>query len=139
MGARAGWRWISVVVMGRLPVRLSLSGTRCYGLQDKRRRVRITSVVHCAFSRSVFSFNFARFRRSRLSGKFMPTGSASSFTRAARPARSSNTMLHTSRGKTTRALVFPLSRSIRERERERARSLSRQTSVRNLCDLYQCE
>lgn len=32
MGARAGWRWISVVVMGRLPVRLSLSTTRGYGL-----------------------------------------------------------------------------------------------------------
>lgn len=43
MGTRAGWRWISVVVVGcRFPVRLSLRPAR-HVLQDKRRRVRIAA------------------------------------------------------------------------------------------------
>lgn len=68
MGARAGWRWISVVVMGRrFPVRLSLRPTR-YVLQDKRRRVRITG-RRCTVIR--FSLSISLDRRSRLSGKFM--------------------------------------------------------------------
>lgn len=59
MGARAGWRWISVVVMGRrFPVRLSLRSAR-YVLQDKRRRVRITRAVpvRCTVV-GVFLFQF---------------------------------------------------------------------------------
>lgn len=58
MGARVGWRWISVVVMGRLPVRLSLWPTRGYGLQDKRRRVRITPAVHSISVGQVPLFQF---------------------------------------------------------------------------------
>lgn len=64
MGARAGWRWISVVVMGRLPVRLSLRATR--GLQDKRRRVRITP-VYSVYMLVGFSLSIWPDRRSRLS------------------------------------------------------------------------
>lgn len=58
MGARAGWRWISVVVMGRhFPVRLSLRPTR-YVLQDKRRRVRGLRVVAVRYSVDGFLFQF---------------------------------------------------------------------------------
>jgi len=60
MGVRAGWRWISVVVVGRrFPVRLSLRSTR-YVLQDKRRRVRITGRTLDGIRWSVYSFNLAR-------------------------------------------------------------------------------
>lgn len=69
MGARAGWRWISVVVVGRFPVRLSL--TRGYVLQDKRRRVRITGRSLYGISVVGFSLSIWLDRRSRLSGKFM--------------------------------------------------------------------
>jgi Zn-finger domain-containing protein len=81
MGARAGWRWISVVVMGRFPVRLSLRAAS-YVLQDKRRRVRIIrrAPVYTVFG-DRFSLSISLDRRSRLSGKFMSARLRASFTK----------------------------------------------------------
>lgn len=86
MGARAGWRWISVVVMGRFPVRLSLRAAS-YVLQDKRRRVRIIRrrARYVRYSVVGVSLSIWLDRRSRLSGKFMSTRMRASFTKCHRP------------------------------------------------------
>lgn len=139
MGARAGWCWISVVVMGRrFPVRLSLRPTR-YVLQDKRRRVRITS-RRCTVFGGRFSLSIWLDRRSWLSGKFM---------------WSQAHVLH----KECRGTIPPRTAVTRSKKRIRIyRSMYTKrflyiyilsfvkvllkffsTTSCNLCDLYQCE
>lgn len=83
MGARAGWCWISVVVMGRrFPVRLSLRSTRCV-LQDKRRRVRITGRCSTGVRWSVFLFQFGSIDDLDLAENLCVTGDIMSFVKSA--------------------------------------------------------